>query len=56
MTKNDFYQKYMWTALETLFHKQTLSSVELNLKKFFFQRQSSQSLYDAQFYFNELLT
>ena len=30
--------------------KDTLSYVELNLKKLFFQRQCSQSLYDAQSY------
>jgi len=54
MNKNDFYERYMWTALETLFNKQTLSYVELNLKKLFFQRQSLQSLYDAQLYFNQL--
>ncbi|CAF1041460.1 unnamed protein product [Adineta steineri] len=54
MTKNEFYQTYMWTALETLFNKRTLSFVELNLKKLFFQRQSSQSLYDAQSYLNQL--
>ena len=46
----------MWTALETLFHKHSLPSVELNLKKLFFQRQSSQSLYDAQSYINQQLT
>jgi hypothetical protein len=44
----------MWSALETLFNKEKLSSVELNLKKFFFQRQCSQSLYDAQAYVNQL--
>jgi hypothetical protein len=55
MNKNEFYQTYMWTALETLFNKRTLSSVELNLKKLFFQRQCSQSLYDAQSYLNQLL-
>ena len=54
MNKNDFYQTYMWIALETLFNKRRLSSVELNLKKLFFQRQCSQSLYDAQTYFNQL--
>ena len=42
MNKNELYQVYMWTALETLFTKRTLSYVELNLKKFFFQRQCSQ--------------
>ncbi|CAF3336049.1 unnamed protein product [Rotaria socialis] len=54
MNKNDFYQTYMWTALETLFNKRTLSSVELSLKKLFCQRQSSQSLYEAQSYLNQL--
>ncbi|CAF1169935.1 unnamed protein product [Rotaria sordida] len=54
MSKNEFYQTYMWTALETLFNKRTLSCVELNLKKLFFQRQCSQSLYDAQSYLNQL--
>lgn len=44
----------MWTALETLFNKGNLSSVELNLKKFFFQRQCTQSLYDAQSYLKQL--
>ncbi|CAF2192151.1 unnamed protein product [Rotaria magnacalcarata] len=54
MNKNDFYQAYMWTALETLFNKRTLSSVELSLKKLFCQRQSSQSLYEAQSYLDQL--
>jgi hypothetical protein len=44
----------MWTALETLFTKHTLSRVELNLKKLFFQRQTSQSLYRAQIYLNQI--
>jgi len=34
----------MWTALETLFNKNTLKRVEINLKKLFFQRQTSQTL------------
>ncbi|CAF4491923.1 unnamed protein product [Rotaria sp. Silwood1] len=56
MNKNEFYHQYMWTALETLFNRRRLSCVELNLKKLFFQRQCSQSLYDAQSYLNELST
>lgn len=56
MNKNEFYQRYMWTALDTFFNKRILSCVELSLKKLFFQRQSSQSLRDAQSYLNQLLT
>jgi hypothetical protein len=44
----------MWKALETLFHKHTLTRVELNLKKLFFERQTSQTLYRAQRFLNEL--
>lgn len=55
MNKPDFYQTYMWTALETLFSERKFSSVELTLRKFFFQRQSSQTLYHAQAYINQFL-
>jgi hypothetical protein len=44
----------MWTALETLFNKNTLKRVEINLKKLFFQRQTSQTLNRAQTFLNEL--
>lgn len=54
MTRNELYQKYMWTALETFFSKNRLSAVEFNLKRLFFQRQCSQSLYDAQAYLARL--
>ncbi len=44
----------MWTALETLFTKHKLTRVELNLKKLFFERQTSQTLNRAQTFLNEL--
>lgn len=44
----------MWTALETLFNKHTLTRVELNLKKLFFERQTSQSLDRAEKFLHEL--
>lgn len=54
MTRNELYQNYMWTALETFLSKNRLSTVELNLKKFFFQRQCSRSLYEAQSFLDRL--
>jgi len=54
MTRNELYQNYMWTALETFLSKTRLSAVELNLKKLFFQRQCSQSLYEAQTFLDRL--
>lgn len=54
MTRNELYQNYMWTALETFLSKTRLSAVEWNLKKLFFQRQCSQSLYEAQTFLDRL--
>ncbi|UJR09306.1 hypothetical protein I4U23_013549 [Adineta vaga] len=51
---NELYEAYMWTALETLFTKHTLTRVELNLKKLFFERQTSQTLFRAQTFLNQL--
>ncbi|CAF3100322.1 unnamed protein product [Rotaria socialis] len=53
-SQTELYQAYMWTALETLFHKHTLTRVEINLKKLFFERQTCQSLYRAQAFLNQL--
>ncbi|CAF1548965.1 unnamed protein product, partial [Adineta steineri] len=53
-SKTELYHAYIWTALETLFTKHTLTRVELNLKKLFFQRQNSQTLYRAQTFLNQL--
>lgn len=44
----------MWKALETLFNKHKLTRVEFNLKKLFFQRQTSQTFSRAQTFLNEL--
>ncbi len=44
----------MWTALETLFNKHKLTPVELNLKKLFFERQTSQTFDQAQTFLNQL--
>ncbi|CAF1389320.1 unnamed protein product [Adineta ricciae] len=51
---NELCQVYMWTALETLFSKHTLTRVELNLKKLFFERQTSQTLFRAHTFLNQL--
>ncbi|CAF1509130.1 unnamed protein product [Rotaria sp. Silwood1] len=53
-SKNELYQAYMWTALKTLFNKHRLTRVELNLKKLFFERQTCQSLYQAQTFLTQL--
>ncbi|CAF3305112.1 unnamed protein product [Rotaria sp. Silwood2] len=53
-SQNELYQAYMWTALKTLFNKHRLTCVELNSKKLFFERQTCQSLYQAQTFLNQL--